>query len=95
MVAALERSGLTAGEFARRHQVDVQRVRVWRKRCGAVATPEVFVPVRVTGSVRSSPESDRGIELVLRGGMTIRVARDFDAELLRAVVTTLEVDESC
>jgi hypothetical protein len=91
MAAALARSGLHVAKFAREHGLDEQRVRKWKAR--VAQGPSVFAPVRLTASAERAHGG--GIELVLRGGHTVRVKRDFDTELLRDVVRTLEGVESC
>jgi hypothetical protein len=45
-----------------------------------------FVPVQMT----AQPASNAMLEVVLRGGRTVRVSAGFDPEHLRAVVTALE-----
>ena len=93
MVAALQASGETPADFARRHGVQEVRVQRWVARVGgrksrraAMAGPVAFAPVRVR--VEQTTASGHGIEVVV-GGAVVRVGRGFDSELLRRVVATL------
>lgn len=82
---AWEASGLSVSEFARRHEVDAQRLYAWRRKLRAKSTGVAFVPVRVVGA---APISEP-IELELRG-VRIRVGRGFDEDALRRVLVLLE-----
>ena len=93
MVAALQASGETPADFARRHGVQEVRVQRWVARVGgrksrraATAGPVAFAPVRVVAEQATA--SGPGIEVVV-GGAVVRVGRGFDGELLRRVVATL------
>lgn len=92
MVAALQASGETPADFARRHGVQEVRVQRWVARVGrksrraATAGPMAFAPVRVIAEQPTT--SGDGLEVVV-GGAVVRVARGFDGELLRRVVAML------
>jgi transposase-like protein len=91
MLEALARSGQTVAQFARRHELQEQRVRAWTKRFPEV-TPasSAFMPVRVRAKTEGVMTKPPGVEVRLRGGHAVRVGLDFDAELLRRVVAALE-----
>jgi transposase-like protein len=96
MLEALARSGQTVEEFARRHELQEQRIRVWAKRFPEVKGPSpTFVPVRVRATAAVVETKPAGVEVKLRGGRTVRVEADFNADLLRRVVTVLEDGASC
>jgi hypothetical protein len=80
-------SGLTAREFASREELNAATLRWWSSRLGRDQRPAGKF-VDVTALVPRAP--DASLEVVVRGGMRIRVSRGFDAELLRAVVAALE-----
>jgi hypothetical protein len=70
-----------------------------RPRCLQSVRPADFVPVEVKreaeraearSSLRVAPAATSSMELVLRGGHTIRVPVDFDAEALRRLVGVME-----
>jgi transposase-like protein len=98
MLEALARSGQTVGEFARRHELQEQRIRAWTKRFPEVKVPSpspTFVPVRVRAKAEVVETRAAGVEVRLRGGRTVRVGVDFDADLLRRVIVALEDGASC
>src|SRR3954454_18431178 len=64
-----------------------REVRVRDARRGGSRRPQ-FVPVQITAMQPTGTAV--GIEVVLTGGRSIRVASGFDAEHLRAVVAALE-----
>lgn len=88
VLAELDASGLEVVDFCRRHGIDHQRIGYWQRRLGGGAgTNGLLVPVRVVGS---SPGIDEEpIEIVVRGGRTIRVRSGFDEETLRQVLEVL------
>jgi transposase-like protein len=91
MLEALARSGQTVGEFARRHGLQEQRVRAWTKRFFEAKAPlPTFVPVRVRATAAVVEPKPAGVEVRLRGGRTVRVEADFNADLLRRVIAALE-----
>ena len=81
-LSALERSGLSIAAFAASEGLDVQRLRHWRKRLGAVATAPAFVELAVR-------EPER-VEVGLRSGRTLRVPATIDRAALVALVEALE-----
>ena len=96
MLEALARSGQTVAEFARRHELQEQRVRAWTKRFPEVKAPSpTFVPVRVRATAAVVETKPAGVEVKLRGGRTVRVEADFSADLLRRVIAALEEGASC
>jgi len=90
---ALEQSGDSVRGFALRHGLKEHTVRNWLMRLRREARPAVFVPVKLKAApLELMPEP---LELVLRGGHTVRLGRDFDVELLRRLLAALEGDASC
>ena len=97
VIAKLERSGLRAVEFARRHQLPVIRVYQWRHRlrgeqrqrdARAVATPrllEVKLPTE-----RGRAQSTDRIEIELHNGRRLSAPAGIDLERLAALVALLE-----
>jgi hypothetical protein len=84
VLAALASSGLSQSVFAAREGLDIQRLRMWRQKLGIAITPRPpsFVEVR--------PRTAEGVEIVLRSGVTLRVAESIEAAVLRRLVETLE-----
>lgn len=94
-----QRSGLTGRDFCARHALSEPSFYAWRREIGkrdreratakcraAESAAPAFMPVHVVSSV--------AIEVVLRGGQTVRVAAGFEPAHLRAVVVALE-EPSC
>jgi hypothetical protein len=92
-----EQSGLSQDQFCRRRGLSTWSLRWWRcelKRRDAHARkderkPPVFLPVRV---VEPAAPASAALEVVLRGGRIVRVRQDFDPNLLRKLIATLEED---
>jgi transposase-like protein len=96
MLEALARSGQTVREFARRHELQEQRVRAWTKRFPDVrASTPTFVPVRVKAKADVVETRASVVEVKLRGGHTVRIGPDFDEDLFRRVIAALEEGSSC
>jgi len=96
MLEALARSGQTVAAFAHRHELQEQRIRAWTKRIPEVKAPSpTFVPVRVRAKAEVVETRPAGVEVEVRGGRTVRVGVDFDADLLRRVLAALEDGGSC
>ncbi len=92
---AQSRSGLCAARFAKQEGVGAQRLYWWARRLTRVERREEFVEIVPLQTTRP-PESARDgqMEVVLRGGLVIRLNRGFDAESLVRLITTLEAS-SC
>lgn len=86
-LSALAASGLSPTAFAAREGLDVQRLRSWRKKVGALTTP-AFVEVRPAAN-------ERTVEIVLPSGLVLRVAESIDAGALRRWIGALEFPSSC
>jgi hypothetical protein len=85
-------SGLTAGEFARRHGLSEQSLRWWAWRLGTrrgrkKPTPEVspLTFVEMTGAVQKEP-----LEVVLVSGVRVRVPADFEQSSLERLLDVVE-----
>lgn len=82
-------SGLGVAAFCRRHGLCAASLYAWRRRlCAGDAA--AFVEAKVVGPA-PLPEAAGVIEVRLRGGRRVRVARGFDPRLLRELVAALEV----
>lgn len=87
-------SGLSVRAFCARHGLAQPSFYAWRRELQRRDAEEpAFVPVRVVlddGSARTS-----SVDVVLRGGRTLRVGPGFDAATLRQVVAVLEEGPPC
>jgi hypothetical protein len=93
VLEAQEASGLSLGEFARRHGLRTQRLRWWKSRLGKEREELSFVPVRVAEPpVASKPAGgeEARLEVVLANGRTLRVGPGFDEQALVRLVRALE-----
>jgi transposase len=97
VLAELERSGLSAKEFAERHRVPVTRVYQWccrlrgkgkRRASAARATPRL-VEVELPAARGSAPGTDR-IEIELLNGRRLSVPEGLSLDRVSALVTILE-----
>jgi hypothetical protein len=95
--AALEKSRLSATNFADRHGFDVQRLYWWNRRLGRPAMRrgrrEAFKEV-VIEAVRVEQEDAR-LEIVLPRGLALRVPISFDERALRRVLKIVTEDGEC
>lgn len=91
VLAAQDASGLSVPAFAAREGLDPQRLYFWRRRLGNSAEPSevpTFIEVR--------PAIARElVEIALRSGHVIRVAKSIDASVLRRFVDALEEGRAC
>lgn len=92
-VRAWNRSGLTAGRFAAKHDVSESSLRWWKWRLGEEATneaperrPERFVELDIGVAAGSS-----GLELLSPNGWTIRLPAGFATDELARVVSVMQV----
>lgn len=76
----LDASGLSLGEFAAQHALDVKRLYRWRAELGSAAP--AFVEIK--------PAASQAIEVALRSGHVVSVPDGFSEETLRRVVAVLE-----
>src|SRR4029077_2664355 len=87
-------SGLSVRAFCARHRLSQASFYAWRRELQRrEAAPPAFVPVRVVAA--DGPPPGTTIEVVLRGGRTVRVAPGFDAATLQHVVAALEEGSPC
>lgn len=80
-------SGLSLAAFAAQQGIAVNTLRYWKYR-RAKRTP-IFEEIRVVADAHKNAVSVP-VELVLRGGLVVRVRENFDAALLRRLVAALE-----
>ena len=95
-------SGLTAKEFAAEIGVNANTLAHWRWRLSTRTAPRprsaartsapapAFVEVVGGAGLVGATEAAAPLELVLRGGLVVRVPAAFDAAALTRLLTTLE-----
>ena len=92
MLRALESSGLSKSEFARRHGIGTHRVDYWQRCLGADARPEYdvqiptarFAAVELAAPVELDPQT--ALTLVAPSGWRIELGPDVDMSILPALV---------
>jgi hypothetical protein len=86
-VAQWKASGLTAAEFAQRHNVGEASLRWWRWKLGTASKKAVtsMTFVEIPAPVRRA-----GLELVLDDRVVVRVPPDFDEPVLTRLLDVLE-----
>lgn len=97
-VAGWRRSGKTAASFSDGRGFNPKTLTWWAselrrrsRRTDALERGVVrFAKVVARGDARSVAAGGASIEIVVRGDRVVRVTRGFDAEVLAAVVDTLE-----
>jgi len=88
MLAALEKSGLSVGEFARERGFVPQRVYYWRERLAHLdARQPQLLPVLVHDD---APRRGEPVTLLLRSGHMMKLANGFDEEAFLRVIHLLE-----
>jgi hypothetical protein len=86
-------SGLNVRDFCARHGLAQPSFYAWRRELQRrEAEQPAFVPVSVVGD---DLPARGGVEVVLRGGRTVRVGPGFDVTTLRQVVAALEEEQPC
>jgi hypothetical protein len=86
-------SGLSVRAFCARHGLAQPSFYAWRRELQRRDTEQpAFVPVCVLGE---DLPARGGVDVVLRGGRTVRVGPGFDATTLRQVVAVLEEGPAC
>ena len=96
ILAETEEPGSSIAIVARRHDISRGLLWHWRRmqrgsRVGLTAAESsAFLPVTVVGQPgRTSDSPDRSIEIVLPGGVCVRVGRGADLKVLRGVLAAL------
>lgn len=98
VVSAWSKSGQEVGTYCEEHGVNRSDFYRWRKRLQRLKRPE-FIPVHVVA--RETPRGARpltagaGVEVVLRGGVRLRLKRGFDPTVLSAAVRVLAEGGAC
>jgi len=96
VLAELEGSEMSVGDFATERGLHPQRLYRWRRRMAietrAPTRAPAFAEIRVRGHDR---EPGGRFEIELAGGRIVRVGPSFDAEALRRLVQLLEEDGQC
>ena len=95
VIAALDRSGKPVSLFAADHDLDPQRLYLWRRRLGK-AEPTTFQEIVVHGTAaRAISAHDAPFEIVLASGDVVRVLPSFDAAALGRLLDVLDRARSC
>ncbi|MDQ2766515.1 MAG: hypothetical protein M3Y30_05095 [Gemmatimonadota bacterium] len=85
-LVAVDESGLSPNEFAKREGLDPQRLYSWRRKLGSsVRSQAEFVEV-----VRPVRPRDAWVEVVLTSGVVLRVSEAIETETLRRFVDALD-----
>lgn len=88
VLVAAEGSGLSDRAFARRHELDPQRLTRWRQQLGgAQPSDRRFVEITAVPVVQACAS---GFEVTLRNGRVVRVGVGFDAGELRRLLAVVE-----
>jgi hypothetical protein len=85
-LSALASSGLSQSAFAAREGLDVQRLRLWRRKLGESSAPR-FIEVR--------PRAIERVEVVLRSGLLLRVPESMEPSVVRCWVDALDDVSPC
>lgn len=88
VLAALDGSGLSLAEFARREGLEVQRLRRWQRRLARQRRSQVMVPAPEL--IEIHPRRPEPVEIVLASGRVLRVAETIDVAALARLVAALE-----
>jgi len=92
ILAALEKSGLSAKAFARERGITPQRIYWWKAKLEPIAAPKrsplALLPVRV--APEAGPKRGEPVTVLLRCGQMVKVGRGFDEEAFARVVAILE-----
>jgi hypothetical protein len=82
VLARLKSSGLSVPEFAAQENLDPQRLYRWRAQLGPIAASRpAFIEIK---------PATRGVEVVLRCGLVVRVSDGFNEATLRRLVAVLD-----
>jgi len=93
-IGAWRTSGLSVRAFCERRSLSEAHFYRWRRILQERATDRAaFVPVQLALADLAAPSG--GVELVLTGGRTVRVAPGFDAPTLRRLLAVLEEGRPC
>lgn len=96
-LAELTASGLTVAAFARKVGVHPQRLRSWRSRLGNVAEVGRMIerPEAAAVFIEVPHRVVKAIEVVLPGGVMLRVHECVDVEVLRRIAGALSEGPRC
>ena len=92
-LTALDESGMTVAEFAKRYELPREKLDRWRRRLWVDSDDQPTLhPVRVVFDQVAEPaqEQPEPFELVLQGGRRIIVPSNFDDRALRRLVQAVE-----
>ena len=93
LLSSFPSSGLGARAFCARHGVPLSGFYARRRAAVAAAAPPpagpLFVPVRVAAPAAPPPPPEGRIELLLEGGVTVRLCGDVQPARLAAVLGVL------
>ncbi|MFP5515499.1 MAG: IS66 family insertion sequence element accessory protein TnpA [Alphaproteobacteria bacterium] len=90
-VDAWRKSGLSARRYCEKHGLNRGTLGYWssRLRAAATAEPPWFLPAQAAAVAEEPAVGDAGVALELAEGISIRVARGFDAETLARVLAVV------
>jgi len=89
VLAAFERSGLSAAAFARKHQLNYTTFCGWRQRRGQTASVPSFVQVELP------PPATGELIVELAGGARLRIESNGQIELAARLIQILNANTSC
>ena len=85
--------GAIVSHVARRHDVRPQQIYQWRRQLQAAEGP-IFVPVSVSASLPGAEGPGSGfaviVEILVRGGRSLKVPADLDRGLLSSLIACVE-----
>ena len=95
-LAALEQSGMSVRVFSEVHGIDPQRLYSWRRRLGkAELTTFQELVVRHPSAMLATDSSDAAFEVVLPGGVVVRVPPRFDVTAFEHLLAVLARLRAC
>jgi len=95
-LAALEQSGMSVRVFSEEHGLDPQRLYSWRRRLGeAERTTFQEMVLRHPSSMSATDSSDAAFEVVLPGGVVVRVPPRFDVTAFEHLLAVLARLRAC
>lgn len=95
MIDAQRASGRTVAAYCRSRGITPSTFYAWKRRLRRATPARAFVQVQTTAEdtpplVEGSTGQASGIDVCLRGGRRLRVARGFDPDVLTELVGVLE-----
>ena len=83
-------SGMTQKAYCQQHELSSHRFTYWKKRFAQTQTGITFVPVKIRRCLALPPERQAScLRVIVDSDLQIEIGSDFDAPLLRRLITTL------